>query len=56
MVKRLLLLPSLLGMDASDALGLAITHAHTNDSLKKIKSATTTERKHSAMYKAGRSY
>ncbi len=56
MVKRLLTLPSLPGMDASDALGLAITHAHTNDSLSKIKNATTTERKRSAFYKAGRSY
>lgn len=56
MVKRLLALPSLPGKDASDALGLAITHAHTNDSLSKINSATATERKRSALYKAGRSY
>ncbi|HMS26538.1 MAG TPA: crossover junction endodeoxyribonuclease RuvC [Burkholderiaceae bacterium] len=56
MVKRLLMLPVLPGMDASDALGLAITHAHTSDTFSKIKSAATTERKYSAMYKAGRSY
>jgi len=30
MVKRLLKLPGLPGPDAADALGLAITHAHTH--------------------------
>lgn len=56
MVKRLLVLPALPGKDAADALGLAITHAHASKSLGRLAAADMTQRRTSAMYKAGRSY
>ena len=56
MVKRLLALPALPGKDAADALGLAITHAHASESFGRIAAASSTQRRTSAMYKAGRSY
>ena len=56
MVKRLLGLPSAPGADASDALGLAITHAHAATSMARIGAATRTARRTSAMYKAVRAY
>lgn len=56
MVKRLLNLPGIPGKDAADALGLAITHAHAGRAMSRIAAATTTSRKASGMYKAGRTY
>jgi crossover junction endodeoxyribonuclease RuvC len=56
MVKRLLKLPGLPGTDAADALGLAITHAHAGQSMDRIAQATSTARRTSGMYKAGRTY
>ena len=56
MVKRLLKLPGLPGKDAADALGLAITHAHAGAAMARIAQATTTARRTSGMYKAGRAY
>lgn len=56
MVKRLLKLPTLPGKDAADALGLAITHAHAGESFARLAAAANTQRRSSAMYKAGRSY
>lgn len=56
MVKRLLNLPALPGQDAADALGLAITHCHASESFGKLAAAASTQRRTSAMYKAGRSY
>ena len=56
MVKRLLNLPGLPGEDAADALGLAITHAHAGQSMARLADATSTARRTSAMYRAGRTY
>jgi crossover junction endodeoxyribonuclease RuvC len=56
MVKRLLNLPKAPGKDASDALGLAITHAHVGASRDRIATAATVSRKTSAMYRGGRNY
>jgi crossover junction endodeoxyribonuclease RuvC len=56
MVKRLLSLPGLPGPDAADALGLAITHAHSATAMLRIGQATKTSRRTSGMYKAGRAY
>lgn len=56
MVKRLLNLPTLPGPDAADALGIAITHAHASESFGKLTAASASQRRTSAMYKAGRSY
>jgi len=56
MVKRLLKLPGLPGKDAADALGLAITHAHAGQSMARIAAATTTSRRSTGMYRAGRTY
>lgn len=56
MVARLLKLPGLPGKDASDALGLAITHAHAGRSISRLSSAGTLGRRASASYKAGRTY
>jgi crossover junction endodeoxyribonuclease RuvC len=56
MVQRLLKLPGLPGPDASDALGIAITHAHAGSSLARIAQATPTARRTSAMYGGGRAY
>jgi crossover junction endodeoxyribonuclease RuvC len=56
MVRRLLGLPGLPGTDAADALGLAITHAHAGASLARLAQATTTARRTTGQYKAGRAY
>ena len=56
MVQRLLKLPGVPGPDAADALGLAITHAHAGASMARIAQATTTARRTSGMYRAGRTY
>lgn len=53
MVKRLLRLSAAPGTDASDALGLAITHAHAGRSLE-LLSAAGHERRTSGMYRTGR--
>jgi crossover junction endodeoxyribonuclease RuvC len=56
MVKRLLNLPGVPGKDAADALGLAITHAHAGQAMARIAQATSTARRSTGMYKAGRAY
>lgn len=56
MVQRLLKLPGMPGPDAADALGLAITHAHAGASIARLAQATTTVRRTSGMYGAGRTY
>ncbi len=56
MVKRLLRLPGLPGKDAADALGLAITHAHAGAAMARIAQATSTARRTTGTYKAGRTY
>jgi len=56
MVKRLLKLPGLPGKDAADALGLAITHAHAGVAMARLADATSTSRRTSGMFKAGRTY
>ena len=56
MVKRLLKLPKAPGQDASDALGLAITHAHVGASQARLAVAAQVSRKTSGMYRKGRSY
>ena len=56
MVQRLLKLPGVPGPDAADALGLAITHAHAGASIARLAQATTTARRTSGMYRAGRTY
>ena len=56
MVKRLLKLPGVPGKDAADALGLAITHAHAGQSMARIAAATSTARRSTGMYKAGRTH
>jgi len=56
MVKRLLRLPKAPGKDASDALGIAITHAHVGASQAKLEQAAQLTRKTSGMYRGGRSY
>jgi crossover junction endodeoxyribonuclease RuvC len=56
MVKRLLALPGLPGKDASDALGMAICHAHAGASLAALaRSAVLAPRSH-GQYRRGRSY
>ncbi|MGH8821705.1 MAG: crossover junction endodeoxyribonuclease RuvC [Rhodoferax sp.] len=55
MVQRLLNLPGLPGTDAADALGLAITHAHVGQSMRRLAQATELQRRSSGMYKSGRS-
>ena len=56
MVMRLLALPGLPGLDAADALGLAICHAHAAGSFAAIaRSAALAPRAH-AQYRRGRSY
>jgi crossover junction endodeoxyribonuclease RuvC len=40
MVMRLLKLPGLPGPDAADALGIAITHAHSNHSQRRLADST----------------
>lgn len=56
MVKRLLNLPTLPGKDAADALGLAISHANSSHLLASLVKADQSQRKTSAMFKAGRTY
>lgn len=56
MVRRLLQLPGLPGRDAADALGLAITHAHAGASMARIAQATSTARRTTGMYRAGRTH
>ena len=56
MVKRLLNLPTLPGKDAADALGLAISHANSSHLLTSLAKSDKTQRKTSAMFKAGRTY
>jgi crossover junction endodeoxyribonuclease RuvC len=56
MVKRLLNLPALPGKDASDALGLAISHANSSNLLSSLAKSDKAQRKTSAMFKAGRTY
>ena len=59
MVRRLLDLPGLPGTDASDALGLAITHAHAANSINRLAQAKglggVQQQTQKAAYKAGRS-
>jgi crossover junction endodeoxyribonuclease RuvC len=56
MVMRLLKLPGLPGKDAADALGLAITHAHAGQAIARLAALSTATPRHTAAYKAGRSY
>jgi crossover junction endodeoxyribonuclease RuvC len=56
MVKRLLKLPGLPGKDASDALGLAVCHAHAARSFAAIEKAASRTRSTKAQFKGGRSY
>jgi crossover junction endodeoxyribonuclease RuvC len=56
MVKRLLQLPGLPGKDASDALGLCITHAQVARSTAAINKVSPLQAKTHAAYKGGRSY
>jgi crossover junction endodeoxyribonuclease RuvC len=56
MVARLLRLPGSPGADASDALGLAITHAHAARSLAALAKASPLARKQHAQVKKGRVY
>ncbi len=56
MVKRMLKLPAAPGPDASDALGLAITHAHASPSMNKLAALEVLNRKTHGMYKGGRSH
>ncbi len=56
MVKRLLKLPALPGKDAADALGLAISHAHSRSAMAAMGDATTLQRKAHASYRKGRVY
>ena len=56
MVKRLLKLPQVPGKDASDALGLAITHAHVGASQARLAEAATLSRKATGTYRRGRSF
>jgi crossover junction endodeoxyribonuclease RuvC len=56
MVKRLLKLPKAPGKDASDALGLAITHAHVGASRDRLSQAAQLTKKTSGAYRGGRNY
>ncbi len=56
MVKRLLQLPSVPGKDAADALGLAISHAHSRAAMAAMGDVTTLQRKAHAAYRKGRVY
>jgi crossover junction endodeoxyribonuclease RuvC len=56
MVKRLLALPAKPNQDASDALGLAITHAHAARSFAAIAEVAPMSRRKHAQYKGGRTY
>ena len=54
MVRRLLDLPGLPGKDAADALGLAISHAHSATAL--ARTAGVQQRRSHAVYRKGRVY
>ena len=56
MVQRLLNLPGLPGKDASDALGLAIMHAHAGSSFAAYEAETTLKRRTHALFRGGRTY
>ncbi len=56
MVARLLNLAKAPGTDASDALGMAITHAHVGGSMAVMREATPLARKQHAQYRKGRVY
>ena len=56
MVMRLLKLPGLPGKDASDALGIAICHAHAGASFAAIAKSTTLARRAHAQYRKGRTF
>ena len=56
MVARLLALPGLPGTDASDALGLAIMHAHAGRTLAALAAATPLARRSHAQFRGGRTY
>ena len=56
MVTRLLGLKQAPGTDASDALGLAITHAHAGWSMAVMREATPLARRQHAQYRKGRVY
>src|SRR4051812_14003069 len=53
MVKRLLNLPKAPGKDASDALGLAITHAHVGASRARMAQVSTLSKKATGTYRRG---
>ena len=56
MVQRLLNLPGLPGKDASDALGLAIMHAHAGASFAAYSAGASLQRKTHALFRGGRTY
>ncbi|MEY2688783.1 MAG: hypothetical protein RL375_2981 [Pseudomonadota bacterium] len=56
MVMRLLTLPAKPNQDASDALGLAITHAHAARSFAALANASPLARRKHAQYRGGRTY
>jgi len=56
MVMRLLALPREPSNDASDALGLAICHAHAGHAMAQMAKATTLSRRTHAQIKGGRVY
>jgi crossover junction endodeoxyribonuclease RuvC len=53
---RLLKLPGLPGKDASDALGIAICHAHAGASFAAIAKSTTLARRAHAQFRKGRTF
>ncbi len=56
MVARLLALPGVPGKDASDALGLAIMHAHAGHTMAALATATPLARRQHAQFRGGRTY
>lgn len=56
MVMRLLKLPGLPGKDASDALGIAICHAHAGASFAALAKTTTLARRAHAQFRKGRTF
>jgi crossover junction endodeoxyribonuclease RuvC len=56
MVARLLSLRAEPGRDASDALGIAITHAHAGASLETLRRVATLSRRQHAQFGKGRAY
>ena len=56
MVMRLLKLPGLPGKDASDALGIAICHAHAGASFAALAKGATLVRRAHAQYRKGRTF